>query len=29
MDQLGPDLGHPVVLRVLTGPNLYFARLSV
>ena len=29
MDQLGPDLGHPVELRVLTGPNLYFARPAV
>ncbi|HYN71441.1 MAG TPA: hypothetical protein VES60_02985, partial [Nakamurella sp.] len=29
MDQLAPDLGHPVELRVLTGPNLYFARPAV
>jgi hypothetical protein len=29
MDQLASDLGHPVELRVLTGPNLYFARPAV
>ena len=29
MQQLAPDLGHPVELRVLTGPNLYFPRPAV
>src|SRR5664279_4666773 len=29
MDQLAPDVGPPVELRVLTGPNLYFARPAV
>ena len=29
MQPLAPDLGHPVELRVLTGPNLYFPRPAV
>ena len=29
MDQLDPDLGRPLELRVLTGPNLYFARPAI
>ena len=29
MQQLAPDAGSPVELRVLTGPNLYFARPAV
>src|SRR6478609_5435939 len=29
MQQLAPDLGQPVELRVLTGPNLYFPRPAV
>ena len=29
MRQLAPDLGQPVELRVLTGPNLYFPRPAV
>ncbi|MGS0685980.1 Mur ligase family protein [Nakamurella sp. GG22] len=29
MQQLEPDAGQPVELRVLTGPNLYFARPAV